>query len=567
MCAAPALYDGPDRPSPVEVLARGASELHGPGPLVEKLAWVVENLRALVEADLAAYIGLGADTEPMTTGRGAVTYDLDTFARPAVARLLASGPAPSPIVSHHLRADRRWRTFLERAGLPGAAGVLGVTVRAPTPDGRALGVLFACHAESDHFDADDELAADALAAHLGVALENEQRLTRMTELQEIQREVVHQLEEAVRPPMPAVDTAELGIHFLPADTSAPTGGDLHDWLVLPDGDLFIAVVDVMGKGVAATKEAVAVTHALRLLVLDGCPIARLVARADQLLTAHNPDLVATVIVARYRPDDGRLWLAGGGHPPALLVTSGGEVRLVSAPGVALGWPGAGSTEVVELALERNDTLVMYTDGLIEATKDVLAGLDNLTRAAAQIAQYPSAHVARALVERSLSGAKRRDDSLAVALRRRTPPPVDASIPLDPFEYHFSPSSATIPLGRHLLADWLEHQAIDDAERADLLLVASELCSNAVRHASGAPGALTMRAWVAGDSVVIEVEDDGEGFELDARYDDELPDPDAERGRGLYVVESLSDEVTVRRAETRTVVRAVRRAALPLPLTD
>ena len=107
---------------------------------------------------------------------------------------------------------------------------------------------------------DDEVATEALAAHLGVALDNELRLTRMTELQEIQREIVHQLEEAVRPPMPAVEAAELGIHYLPADPSAPTGGDLHDWLVLPDGDLFLAVVDVMGKGVAATKEALAVTE-------------------------------------------------------------------------------------------------------------------------------------------------------------------------------------------------------------------------------------------------------------------------------------------------------------------
>lgn len=560
MRAAPALPEGPNRPSPVEVLAQAAGAVHGPGHLEEKLAWLAEALRSLTEADLAAYVGLDHEV-PLTAGVKVVTYDLETYARPALLRLMEPGRPPVPVAAHDLHPDRRWRTFLERAGLSPAAGVLGVVVRAP--EGRLLGVLFAAHAERDHFNPDDEAAAEALGAHLGVALDNAQRLSRMTELQEIQRAVVHQLEEAVRPPMPAVDTAELGIHYLPADTSAPTGGDLHDWLVLPDGDLFIAVVDVMGKGVAATKEALAVTHALRLLVLDGCPIAHLVRRADELLTAHNPDLVATVIVARYRPSDGRLWIAGGGQPPALLVSSCGGVRLVAAPGVALGWPGAGSTEVVELALERNDTLVLYTDGLIESTKDVLVGLDNLQRAAAQIAQYPSTHVARALVERSLSGAKRRDDSLAVALRRRTPPELEATVPLGPFEYRFSPSPATIPLGRHLLADWLEHLALDDAERADLLLVASELCSNAVRHASGAPGALALRAHVAGDAVVIEVEDDGQGFELAARYGDELPDLEAERGRGLYVVDSLSDEVTVVCRDGHTVVRAVRRAALPV----
>jgi len=218
--------------------------------------------------------------------------------------------------------------------------------------------------------------------------------------------------------------------------------------------------------------------------------------------------------------------------------------------------------VVEAELGRSDSLVLYTDGLIESTKNVLLGLDNLVRAASQVARYPSAHVARALVERSLAGAMRRDDALALALRRRTPPPPDTAAPLGAFEYRFSPSRATIPLARHLLSDWLDHVSVEEAERGDLLLVASELCANAVRHASGAPSALSLRAWAEGDAVIIEVEDDGDGFELASLYDDEVPDLDAERGRGLYVVEALTDEVSVRREGQRTVVRVVRRAVLP-----
>jgi len=331
---------------------------------------------------------------------------------------------------------------------------------------------------------------------------------------------------------------------------------------LPNGDLHLAVVDVMGKGVAATKDAVGVTHALRLLALDGCSMDRLVARTAALVSSQNPELVATVLVARYRPDDGVVHLAGGGHPPALLVSVRGPIRLVSAPGVAIGWPGAGSTEVVSLVLERRDTLVLYTDGLIEASKDILVGLDGITAAAAQTAQYPAPHLARALVERALSGAERRDDSLALVLRRRTPPPPTRSRTLGPFEYRFSPSPATIPLSRHLFADWVEHLALEDSERSDLLLVVSELCSNAVRHASGAPGSLVLRAWAEGDAVVVEVEDDGGGFELHGLYDDETPDPEAERGRGLYVVEALTDEMSVRRNGGTTVVQAVLRAVIP-----
>ncbi len=559
MREAESLLERRGRTSSVAVLARTAAALHGPGSVEEKLAWLLGALRSATGAKIAFYTGFGFDPERRTAADGVSTYEVDVLARPVVMGREIWAVDPVDEQAAVLRRDRRWRLFLDRADMERSAAVLAVLV--PSAEPGRHGVLVVGR-DGEPFDGEDRAVTEALASHLGVALDNELRLARLAELQEVQREVVHQLQEAVRPPVPTVEGAELGVHFLPADPSAPTGGDLHDWLVLADGDVFLAVVDVMGKGVAATKDAVAITHALRLLVLDGCPIGDLVARADALLTAHNPEVVATVVAARYRPSDGHLWLAGGGQPPALWVTAGGDVKLVSTPGVALGWPGAGTSEVVELSLERNDTIVLYTDGLIESTKDVLAGLDNLQRAAAQIASYPSTHVARSLVERSLSGAKRRDDSLALVLRRRTPPAPDSVAPLAPFEYQFSPVPATIPLARHLLGDWLDHLSVDDAERADLLLVASELCSNAVRHASGTPRAVTLRASAEGDAVAIEVEDDGEGFQLQSRYDDEIPDPALERGRGLYVVEALSDETSVRRVVDRTIVRAVRRAVLP-----
>ena len=68
-------------------------------------------------------------------------------------------------------------------------------------------------------------------------------------------------------------------------------------------------------------------------------------------------------------------------------------------------------------------------------------------------------------------------------------------------------------------------------RADLLLVASELCANAVRHSSGAPASCMLRAWSDADAVVVEVEDDGVGFELpEFRDEADLPAPELEQGR-------------------------------------
>jgi anti-sigma regulatory factor (Ser/Thr protein kinase) len=94
----------------------------------------------------------------------------------------------------------------------------------------------------------------------------------------------------------------------------------------------------------------------------------------------------------------------------------------------------------------------------------------------------------------------------------------------------------------------------------MLLTVSELCTNAVRFGSGAPGSLSVEAWPEADSLVVEVSDDGHGFEWKPIND--VPDPESDEGRGLFLVSTLVDSIDVVRRDGRTVVRAVKRAVLP-----
>jgi PAS domain S-box-containing protein len=401
---------------------------------------------------------------------------------------------------------------------------------------------------------------DLTERHAAGQLQGEVR--RLAEQQAEQNEQVAHLHDALLPTVPAVDELDVGVHYLPAEPNMPTGGDMYDLLVLPDGDLHLAVVDVMGKGVRAAHGALTVIHALRFLVAEGCDTGDLGRQVSQLLEVLEPELVATILVGRYTPTEGRLVLAGAGHPPALLVSASGDVREVAASGVALGWPGAGSGEVVEVTLGRSETVVLYTDGLIEANKDVLSGLASLRAAASETAGYPARHLARTLVQRALSDAVRHDDSLALVLRRRLPLPLSGDRRLGPFEYRFTPSPTAVPLARHLFTDWLSYQPVDDQASDDLLLVVSELCTNAVHAASGKQGGVVFRAWDDADALVIEVEDDGAGFEEDVRSDDEQPDPYAPGGRGLYLVQALADSIDVTRRDGHTIVRCVTRTVLP-----
>lgn len=541
------------------ILGQAAKALHAERDPPRALSWAASaaaSLTGLAEVAICLLPRHGPPTWSGSQGRVDFSPLEDPRSAPLLRQGLDSGDAV--VLPDVATADR----VLPAEARLGHVLPLQSLVLAPvmSRDGLAQGAILAGDTVPRDFDDAQVQALVALAAHLGVAWDNSATLDRMAEVEARGKEVVHALQEAVRPPAPVVPFTELGVHYIAADPSAPTGGDLYDWINLPDGDLHLVVVDVMGKGVEATKHALSVTHALRLLAVEGCPLDQIVARADALVTAQNPDLVATLLVARYRPATGELRLAGAGHPPALLV-SGQSVLEVAAPGIPIGWPGAGSHRVVELELERSDTLIIYTDGLIESTKDILQGLEDLARAASATASYPATSLARALVERQLADAARHDDTLALVLRRRSPSAALPTHMLAPFAHQFSPRAAAVPLARHLLRDWLERVPVETPAMHDLLLTVSELCSNAVRHASGAPGSVALRAWAESDTIVIEVSDDGSSLVWPDDVSDELPDPDAEQGRGLFLVRELVDEVMSRLEEGRTVVRVVKRAVI------
>jgi serine phosphatase RsbU (regulator of sigma subunit)/anti-sigma regulatory factor (Ser/Thr protein kinase) len=550
------------------VLAPAARALHGERVPAAVLRWSREAAIALTGLPDTAVCLLPRHGSPTWTEADDAAIDFSRVGDPRLAFVLrADLDGGTPAVLPDLGEAERKLPMEERLqlALP-LASLLVVPIMAR--DGLAQGAIFAGDTRPREIDAAQIEALVALAAHLGIALDNSATLARLTEEEARGKEVVHALQEAVRPPAPVVPFTELGVHYVAADPSAPTGGDLYDWITLPDGDLHLVVVDVMGKGVEATKHALSVTHALRLLAVEGCPLEDLVTRADALVTAQNPELVATLLIVRYEPTTGRVRLAGAGHPPALIVR-GGEVLEVPAPGIPIGWPGAASHEIVDRQLGRADTLILYTDGLIEATKDILEGLRTLGAAAAATSSYPARSLARALVERQLADAARHDDSLALVLRRREP----AAVPrhsLAPFSHRFSPQAAAVPVARHLLRDWLRLVPVDADALDPLLLAVSELCSNAVRHASGAPGSIHLQAWTEEDAVVVEVHDDGGGRGLallDPVGDVELPDPEAEQGRGLFLVRELSDEVSQRQEEGHTVVRLVKRAVVGTAATE
>ena len=140
----------------------------------------------------------------------------------------------------------------------------------------------------------------------------------------------------------------------------------------------------------------------------------------------------------------------------------------------------------------------------------------------------------------------------------------------PFLCRFAPDLGAIRVVRRALGQWLgAHQPVNVDGVDDLLIACSELCTNAVRSASGAEGSVAVRAHARGDAVVLEVEDDGAGFAWPVAHRlQDVPEED-EHGRGLFIVASITDELEVQVAGGRTVVRCTKRHVLdhPAPARD
>ncbi|URM92078.1 serine/threonine-protein phosphatase [Streptomyces sp. MRC013] len=344
-------------------------------------------------ADLAVRLSLPGRAEPPS--------DLDALPLPAL-------PAP---------AGAAWTVPLPD---PGAARRPAAEPGGDRPDPVALleeETAFLTE-RLDRLDREHQRLKDELAeTNSGVLALYVQLEERDEQLRKAHGRMLRQLEDALRPPPVEVPGLEMAVRYEPAESHAPTGGDLYDWFTLPDGTVHITLVDALGHGLTSTRGALNVTHAVRTLALEGHGLETLVARTADVLAAFDQELMATVQVVRIDPRTGELRLANGSHPPALLVRRDGATRFLEAAGRGVGFPLPGSEVLLRDRLDPGDLLVLYTDGLTESRRDPCEGEQRLAGAARRHRCLPVEEVPGALAEEMHTVILHPDDTVALVVRR------------------------------------------------------------------------------------------------------------------------------------------------------
>jgi Stage II sporulation protein E (SpoIIE) len=236
------------------------------------------------------------------------------------------------------------------------------------------------------------------------------------------------LQQAIMPPdEQPVEVAgiDVAVRYRPVGEGHLVGGDWYDTLLMPGKDVLLVVGDVAGHGIDAVTGMVAARNSLRALAITGAGPAELLRLLNKVMCELTSGVIGTVVCGLYNPDTHVLRWARAGHLPPVLVHGESATELPLPGGVLLGMdPDADYEEAIQ-PLRPGDTLLLFTDGLIERRGESI--VDVLEEFVAKVAPAPVASsdqpggpTAAAQADRILASAvsDTGDDACLVAVRIR-----------------------------------------------------------------------------------------------------------------------------------------------------
>jgi serine phosphatase RsbU (regulator of sigma subunit) len=230
--------------------------------------------------------------------------------------------------------------------------------------GRVLGALTFASSESGRTfgDADLGLAQD-LARRAALSIDN-------ARLYEERSHIARTLQRTLLPRrLPDVPGVEVASFYQPAGAmKTEVGGDFYDVFEAGEGMWGVVIGDVCGKGVEAAALTGLARHTLKVSALRESSPSAILADLNEVLLREDGQRFCTVVLGRLemRERGAILTLSSGGHPLPIVLRADGRVEQVGAPGSLVGVFEQVDVHDRDTELGVGDTLIMYTDGLVDA---------------------------------------------------------------------------------------------------------------------------------------------------------------------------------------------------------
>jgi serine phosphatase RsbU (regulator of sigma subunit) len=257
-------------------------------------------------------------------------------------------------------------------------------------------------------------AATALAGQAALAIDN-------ARLYQQQKQFADTMQRSLLPrSRPVIEGLEVGEVYEPS-ARVDVGGDVYDFLELEDGRLAVVLGDVTGHGVDATADMAMAKFVFRSLAREHSEPADFLASANEVICSEiGPGKFISMGYVVVDGGSGRVAGASAGHPAPRIVLSDGSTRALEAHGLVLGIDGGQEYSEFEEHLPPGSSLVLYTDGVVEARRDgELYGDDRLDARLAEGRELSARALATAVAEdaREFAGGDLSDDLAVVVIRK------------------------------------------------------------------------------------------------------------------------------------------------------
>ncbi|MFD0142653.1 MULTISPECIES: PP2C family protein-serine/threonine phosphatase [unclassified Streptomyces] len=388
--------------------------------LVEEHAAVLARLRAATDA--IEEIGSHSDEQSVCEGLAgflcrhgfeAAAVDVRPEDEPGWARLAVAGDPKLVDRVEPWQERGAPRTYADVA--PGGDPVRVVSV-ALERQGRVVGSVSAVSARAhdlhEHETAMVHDAARLAAVHLGHA----------RRLAATERTAFHLQQALVAEPGRPHPNLEVAGRYLPAGARTLVGGDWFESVRLHFGRSLLVVGDVMGHGLDAAVDMNAYRTALRDVASTDLPPHRVLRQLDSVIADDGGLRPATCLLVQVDPARGAATFASAGHLPPAVFAADGSADLVDLPvGPPLG-TGVGGYEPVTRTLAPADTLVLFTDGLVERRgEDIDVSLARLSSLRLRPGSSPEELVDEVLQRLDAHHAEDDVAVLAARIRERSQP--------------------------------------------------------------------------------------------------------------------------------------------------
>ena len=337
--------------------------------LSQILHHLLDSVRLVVPFDAAGVfvlnrsLGLPDDPDRVVGAMASVGFDAGPlrddpmlrFGKGIIGQVIRSGRA-------HLSRDVRDDPYYVNAR-PQTMSELAVPIAS---NGKVIGALNLESDSLDGFRESDAIDLSYFAVVAAISIEKAVLHHQVVQKQHIDhhlalaREVQANLLPSASPRIQGYDVAGVNIPTL------EIGGDYYDFLPLRDGRLAVVVADVSGKGMAAALIMATFRAALRSELRRTDSVESVIRGVDELLLESiDPSRYVTALYGILDPASGEFRYVNCGHTPPLLLRADGTTECLERGRPALGMPIAAAEDSGSVWLERGDTLVVYTDGVVE----------------------------------------------------------------------------------------------------------------------------------------------------------------------------------------------------------